>query len=91
MLDTLAARFLAEILNEEVEGLVVDLDSLREHHRIAILVNQVLKRPSLCVILGDTSVVNCRIFNCVFVVDARDHCAAAIRFGKRTVVRMHNS
>ena len=50
MLDTLAARFLAEILNEEVEGLVVDLDSLLEHHRIAILVYQVLKRPSLRVI-----------------------------------------
>ena len=91
MLDTLMTWFLAEILDEEVEGLVADLESLLEHHRIAILVNQVLKRPSLCVILGDTSVVNCRIFNCVFVEDARDHCAATIGPGKRTVVRMHNS
>lgn len=78
MLDTLAARFLAEILDEEVEGFVVDLESLLEHHRIAILVNQVLKRPSLCVILGDTSVFNRSIYNNAFVEDARDHCAAAI-------------
>ena len=91
MLDTLAARFLAEILNEEVEGLVVDLDSLLEHHRIAILVNQVLKRPSFRVILGDTSVFNRSIYNSAFVEDARDHCAATIGPGKQTVVRMDNS
>lgn len=78
MLDTLAARFLAEILNEEVEGLVVDLDSLLEHHRIAILVNQVFKRPSFHVILRDVSVVNRRIYNSACVVDARDHFAATI-------------
>ena len=78
MLDTLAARFLAEILNEEVEGLVVDLDSLLEHHRIAILVNQVFKRPSFHVILRDVSVVNRRIYNSACVVDARDHSAATI-------------
>ena len=78
MLDTLAAGFLAEILNQEVEGLVMDLESLLEDHRIAILVNQVLKRPSLRVVLRDTSVVNRRIYNTAFVEDARDHCAAAI-------------
>ena len=91
MLDTLAARFLAEILNEEVEGLVVDLDSLLEHHRIAIPVNQVFKRPSFRVILRDTSVFNRSIYNSAFVEDARDHSAATIGPGKRTVVRMHNS
>ena len=78
MLDTLAARFLAEILNEEVEGLVVDLDSLLEQHRIAILVNQVFKRPSFHVILRDVSVVNRRICNSACVVDARDHSVATI-------------
>ena len=91
MLDTLAAGFLVEILNQEVESLVMDLESLLEDHRIAILVNQVLKRPSFRVILGDTSVFNRSIYNSAFVEDARDHCAAAIRFGKRTVVRMDNS
>ena len=78
MLDTLAAGFLAEILNQEVEGLVMDLESLLEDHRIAILVNQVLKRPSLRVVLRDTSVVNRRIYNSACVVDARDHSAATI-------------
>ena len=81
MLNTLAAGFLAEILNQEVEGLIVHLESLLEHHRIAILVNQVLKRPSLRVVLRDTSVVNRRIYNTAFVEDARDHCAATIRPG----------
>ena len=71
MLDTLAAGFLAEILNQEVEGLVMDLESLPEHHRIAILVNQVLKRTSLRVVLRDTSVFNRSIYNTAFVEDAR--------------------
>ena len=78
MLDTLAAGYLVEILNQEVEGLVVDLECLLEHHRIAILVNEVLKRPSLRVVLGDTSVFNRSIYDSAFVEDARDHCAAAL-------------
>ena len=69
---------LAEILDEEVEGLIVHLDSHLEDHRIAVLVNQVFKRPSFHVILRDVSVVNRRIYNSACVVDARDHSAATI-------------
>ena len=54
------------------------LDSHLEDHRIAVLVNKVFKRPSFHVILRDVSVVNRRIYNSAFVVDARDHSAATI-------------
>ena len=54
------------------------LGSHLEDHRIAVLVNQVFKRPSFHVILRDVSVVNRRIYNSACVVDARDNSVATI-------------